>query len=345
MPEHGGRKSRPTTAQRRFTRLAAAAMALALLAVPSRVLGQDRVLGRGGWCWFADPRAVHYAGRTYAGWLDWGGHVNVGAYDERSGRRVTVALFGHVDDHASPTLSVRPDQRLMVFYSQHDGRHILYRVSTRPLDITSWGPTLRLPTRHLGRGGNTYPSPLRLPAEGNRLWVFWRGTDWSSFFSIQGRSGRWSIHMAFTRSHPREAPTGIYYAKYRHGAVCRASGRRIRTVARLPFSPRGADKVYDARRHGASGWVHDIAVGPYGRPVIVYAVIHSRSRHDYRYARWTGRRWADHLVAGAGGTISITPREWGYSGGITLDKRDPSIVYLSRKIRGINEIERWRTRN
>jgi hypothetical protein len=369
MTRNGRTKSLEANARRRFTRVAAGALALAQLVVPARALGQDRILGRGGWCWFADPRAVHHAGRTYAGWLDWGGHVNVGAYDEHSGRRVTVALFGHVDDHASPTLSVRPDQRLMVFFSQHDGRHILYRVATRPLDIASWGPTLRLPTRRLGPGGNTYPSPLRLPAQGDRLWVFWRGTDWSSFFSIERGSRRWSpprrmirvpgerpyvkyasdgrgtIHMAFTRSHPREAPTGIYYAKYRHGAVYRASGRRIRTVARLPFSPREADKVYDARRHGASGWVHDIAVGPDGRPVIVYAVIHSRSRHSYRYARWTGRRWADHFIVGAGGTISTTPREWGYSGGISLDKRDPSIVYLSRKIRGVNEIERWRTRD
>jgi hypothetical protein len=359
------------TARRRLSsaRLAALCFALGAGALPAPAVAQDRILGQGGWSWFADPRALYYAGRQYAGWADRRGRVNVGQYNNGSARTVAVALFDHVDDHDNPSLSLRPDGRLMVFFSHHAEDQIHYRVSSRPLDITAWGPERSVPTRRVGKWGNTYPNPIRLPAEGNRLLLFWRGSDWSTFFSTQRPGGGWSqprrvirvphlrpyvkyarsgggtIHMAFTRSHPREGGTGVYYAKYRHGAFFRASGRRIRSVRRLPFRPREADKVYDARRYGANGWVWDIAIGRRGRPVIVYAVVHSRRRHSYRYARWTGRRWEDRFMARAGGTISTTPREWAYSGGITLDKRDPSVAYLSRKIGAVNEVERWRTRN
>jgi hypothetical protein len=349
--------------------LATIGVALAALALPAPSAARDRLLGQGGWSWFSDPRALYYAGREYAGWVDSRGRLTVCSHDDRSARAVTVKLFDHVDDHDNPALSVSSDDRLMVFYSHHAGKHIHYRVSTRPLDIASWGPERTVPARHFGKWGNTYANPIRLPAEGNRLWLFWRGSDWSTVFSRQRPGGGWSrprrvirvphlrpyvkyaqsgggtIHMAFTRSNPQEAATGVYYAKYRHGAFYRASGRKIRSLRELPFSPREADRVYDARRHRANGWVHDIATDRHGRPVIVYAVVHSRSRHGYRYARWTGRRWQNHSVVNAGGTISTTPREWAYSGGITLDKRDSSVVYLSRRKGRVNEIERWRTPN
>jgi len=369
MSHRGLARTRNWNVRHGLSRLALGAGAVALLAVPGTAHAQDRLLGQGSWSWFAEPRAVNYGGRTFVGWVDWQGHVNVGAYDQHSGGSVTVALFQHVDDHDSPSLSVNPDGRLTVFFSHHAGSHIYYRVSERPLDITSWGPEMTVPARRVGTWGNTYPTPLRLPAAGGPLWLFWRGSDWSTFFSIQRGAGGWSsprrmirvpgqrpyvkyatdgggtIHMAFTRSHPREGRTGVYYAKYRRGAFYRASGRRIRSVARLPFRPREATMIYDDRRHRASGWVHDIGLGADGRPVVVYAVVHSRRRHSYRYARWTGRRWVDGFIVRAGGTISTTPREWAYSGGISLDKRDPSVAYLSRRVGGVNELERWHTPN
>ena len=66
-----------------------------------------RTLGDGGWSWFGDPRAVHFAGRerkTYVGWVDREGAVVVASFDHRS-RHVerTVLKRGlSVDDHNSP---------------------------------------------------------------------------------------------------------------------------------------------------------------------------------------------------------------------------------------------------
>ena len=47
------------------------------------------------------------------------------------------------------------------------------------------------------------------------------------------------------------------------------------------------------------------------------------------------------------GGPSISPRsiEIEYSGGMALDHRDPAIVYLSRRVNGSFEIERWFTRD
>jgi hypothetical protein len=64
------------------------------------------------------------------------------------------------------------------------------------------------------------------------------------------------------------------------------------------------------------------------------------STHDlrYRYARFDGHRWIDRQIVAAGG-----PLRGRYAGGISLDHEDPSVVYLSRRIDGVFEIERWKT--
>src|SRR5690242_1254601 len=78
-------------------------------------------VGEGAWSWFADPRAVYYAGahrRTYAGWVGAGGDIRVLAYDHDTHAFATAVLQRSVqaDDHANPAMVVRPDRRLEVFY-------------------------------------------------------------------------------------------------------------------------------------------------------------------------------------------------------------------------------------
>ena len=91
-----------------------------------------------------------------------------------------------------------------------------------------------------------------------------------------------------------------------------------------------------------------MASGPKGHPVIVYARLPAEDDHRYHYARWAGTRWDDHEITAGGKWFPQTPEgqkegEPHYSGGVVLDPRDPSIVYLSRPVKGIFEIERWQT--
>ena len=79
------------------------------------------------------------------------------------------------------------------------------------------------------------------------------------------------------------------------------------------------------------------------QPVIVYATFPSTHNHAYCYARFDGRHWVSHFLTYAGGTIANTAFEAEYSGGIALDHSDPSIVYLSRQVGRLFQIERWVT--
>ena len=89
--------------------------------------------------------------------------------------------------------------------------------------------------------------------------------------------------------------------------------------------------------------MHDVALDAADHPVIVYAVFPTDTDHRYRYARWDGTRWVDRELVRAGRSMSVDPAEPNYSGGISLDHDDPSIVYLSRQVNGVFEVEAWTT--
>jgi hypothetical protein len=327
--------------------------------------------GPGSWCWFGDPRAVTVHGRydeTFVGWIDWQGAIHVGAYNPSFGvvQDQTVGFQYH-DDHSSPSLLVEPDQRLTVFWSAHNGRTISARSTLRPEDITAWGPLQHVETTQPGNLGFTYPNPVLLPSEHNRVYLFARGTNWGAEYATRAPSGQWSgahplirirrerpylkvdgngsdtIALAFTDGHPRNVLTSVYYAAYRAGWLRTAGGRRIARMGHGPISPQQADVVYDAHKTGIASWVWDVAASPDGHPVIVYATFPSNRNHAYWYARFDGRRWVSHFLTYAGGSISPTTIEYEYSGGIALDHGDPSVLYLSRQVGGSWQIERWTT--
>jgi len=335
----------------------------------------------GGWCWFADPRAITRGGRTYAGWITADGSVQVGMLEAASGK-VSVATLHEKyqrDDHDVPALFFLNDGRLLALYSKHGGPDMNARVTTRPGDITAWEPerVLDLFGGPRPRRSITYPNPVRLTAEANAIYLFWRGdaikptfsrsTDdgltWSPARELVARrenaernrpyvkiasNGRDRIHIAFTDGHPNIEPTnGLYYLCYRAGALSSAAGHRIGGLEQTPLQPSQAERVYDGQA-GGRAWVWDVAADAQDRPVIVYVRIPDTGDHRYRYARWDGARWQDHEICAGGKWFPQTPpgvteREPFYSGGLVLDHTDPSVVYLSRPVNGVREIERWTT--
>lgn len=331
------------------------------------------IWSHGSWCWFGDPRAVRVVGahdQVFVGWLGWGGQVTVGAYDASLGViRSRVIGYLAADDHGSPSIFVEPDKRLTVFWSAHNGSRMYYRSSIHPEDIGAWGPRRTIRSGLPGRDGFTYPNPQLLRAEHNRTYLFWRGADWSADYATRRVGGRWSrarklivepgqrpyvkvdsdgkdtIAFAFSNGHPRERTTSIYYAAYRHGSLWHASGRRITSLARAPITPGQADLVYNGNASNTSGWAWDVALDARRRPVITYATFRSTHNHAYWYARWDGSRWVSHFLTFAGPSISPGTIEQQYSGGIALEHSDPSVLYLSRKVAGHFQIERWNTHN
>ncbi len=326
------------------------------------------------WCWFGDPRAVRHRGaqdRTFLGWLTRTGEVQVGQYDHRTGQFTTATLMSGfpVDDHENPSLVVRPDGRLMVFWSGHVGPVMHYRVSSAPESIDAWDPVEDLPVQLPGMVGYTYPNPVFAPGEGDRLYLFWRagsqpavswsddlGGTWSPARQLVARAGgrpyvkvalapNGTIGLAFTDAHPREtAVNDVHYAALRGGALHRSDGTLVARLADGPRPPDAFETVHaQSAWAGQRAWVHDLAFDSRSSPVVVLAAFPSASDHRYRYARRTASGWQVTEMVAAGPAFETSGLEVHYSGGITLDHEDPSVAYLSRRVGATWEVERWRT--
>ena len=129
--------------------------ALTLMAQNDEKPGSNLVAEEGAWCWFADPRALHYENQdgtinaTYIGYIDVHGNVKATQYDWVKHRKTDVLIRSYFqpDDHNNPTFLVLPDERVMIFYTRHtDEPCIWYRISQKPGDITALGEEKRLAT-------------------------------------------------------------------------------------------------------------------------------------------------------------------------------------------------------
>ncbi|WP_415958048.1 BNR repeat-containing protein [Paraprevotella xylaniphila] len=142
-----------------------------------------KLADEGAWCWFADPRALHYENESgtinssYVGYIDVHGAVKAVQYDFLKGRRseVLVRSYFQPDDHNNPTFLVLPDERIMIFYSRHtDEPCFYYRISRAPGDITTLGEERKI----LTKDNTTYPSPFILSDDPEHIYLCWRGIRW-----------------------------------------------------------------------------------------------------------------------------------------------------------------------
>ncbi|MBC8125842.1 MAG: BNR-4 repeat-containing protein [Gloeobacteraceae cyanobacterium ES-bin-144] len=337
----------------------------------------------GGWCWFADPRAVSREGKTFTGWVSENGSVQAAALDHASGKTTTFTLHDHYqrDDHNNPSFLFLPDGRLTLFYTKHSiADKINFRTTKLPGDITAWEPeaTITPADTSTYHTGITYTHPFMLAAENNTIYLFWRGHSYKPTMakSLDGgkswqpsqvvfsmpnspkgnrpyakytSNGKDRIHMLFTDGHPRnESTNNVYYVCYRDGVFYKADGTRICGANELPIRPEQADLIYDAKKSSVRGWIWEIAFDSLDRPVAVYSRLPSEEDHRYHYARWNGQTWLDTELCAAGKWFPQTPQgviepEPHYSSGLALDPADPSVIYLTRPINGIRELEKWTT--
>jgi len=224
----------------------------------------------------------------------------------------------------------------------------------------------------------TYANPYRLEAENGRIYCFGRWTGykpnvmWSDDngevwtkskvfitntpFDPNNRpyakyfsDGKSKIHIVFTDGHPRVEPTNsVYYAYYEAGAFYHADGSKIANMDQVPFEPKQASVIYQSNEKEGRAWIADIAQDENGHPVVLYTKSPSEDDHRYWYARWDGRQWIDHEICRAGKWFPQTPageteREPHYFGNLSLNPGDVNVVYLSREIDGVFEIERRET--
>lgn len=205
------------------------------------------VTSKGAWCWFADPRALHYESKdgsinkTYIGYIDVHGNIKAMQIDCKTNRKeeVLIRSWFQPDDHNNPTFLVLPDERVMVFYSRHtDEACFYYRVSREPGDITTLGEEKIIKTQNK----TTYPSPFILSDDPKHIYLCWRGIgwhptiarllipdadgntnfDWGPYQMLQSTgarpyakytsNGKDKIYMTYTTGHPdNEYPNHVYF--------------------------------------------------------------------------------------------------------------------------------------
>lgn len=148
-----------------------------------KMFSGNMVTEEGAWCWFADPRAIHYQNEddsidmSYMGYIDIHGAIKATQYDHNTKETAEVLIRSNFqpDDHNNPTFLVLPDERIMIFYSRHTDEYCFYyRISRDPGDITTLGEEKRLSTNH----NTTYLSPFILEDDPDHIYLTWRGINW-----------------------------------------------------------------------------------------------------------------------------------------------------------------------
>jgi len=137
----------------------------------------------GAWCWFADPRALHYENAggtinsTYIGYIDVHGNIKATQHNFLTGKNneVLIRSYFQPDDHDNPSFLILPDERVMIFYSRHtDEPCFYYRISKKAGDITSLGAEMKIATAD----NTTYPSPFIMSDDPTHIYLCWRGINW-----------------------------------------------------------------------------------------------------------------------------------------------------------------------
>ncbi|MDH8702453.1 hypothetical protein M2138_001817 [Dysgonomonadaceae bacterium PH5-43] len=335
----------------------------------------------GAWCWFADPRAVYYEGekkQTYIAWVNSQGDIMIASFNHDTNEYQEKLIHSklEIDDHDAPTILIRNDGRIMVFYSKHQSAGPMQRViSTNPEDISSFS------TSYTWGTNVSYPNPFQV---GDSICLLYRGINWHPTIAVskdngltftdvrqlvlnggdrpyarycQGADG--SIHVAVTTGHPRnESKNQIFYFKLKDNKFYRADGSLIKefTTEGINLGGKGnntgvgseAEIVYDGTSNGR-GWIWDITIDPETQnPVMVYASFPTESDHRYNYAYWDGTEWVNKEIVRSGKwfpqtATGVTEAEPHYSGGISMDYNNPSVVYLSKQVNDVFEIYKYET--
>lgn len=221
------------------------------------------VADEGAWCWFADPRAIHYKSAdgsidaSYIGYIDVHGAIKASQIDFKANpdgyqQDVLVRSRFQPDDHNNPTFLVLPDERIMIFYARHtDEPRFYYRVSTKKGDITSLGEEHEINVANK----TTYPSPFILSDDPKHIYLCWRGINWhptiaklslpdendnvniewgphqivqstgSRPYAKYHSNGKDKIYVAYTTGHPdNEWPNWLYFNTININAVAMPDG-------------------------------------------------------------------------------------------------------------------------
>lgn len=343
--------------------------ALALLLIAPTCLHITHSQQSGILEWFNKPAGVHYQGthnRTYFTWVNHEGRIEIRYYDHDTTSMSDVHEVDDlnyissecaVDDHNAPTVYVRDDGKIIVFYALHWGG-LYYKISTNAEDISSWG------SRQTIEGGSEeacYPKPRKVGSDlrlfyrykysGNQRQKVYRvstsdGDSWGdrkrlieftsdelTIYVFIATSGN-EIHLAWTTMADygrNQQIRNIYYMYSKDGGM--KWSRRDFVPITLPCSETEADMVFNSGEDQCYIW--DLVLDANNDPFIVFAYKEDPD-HEFRFARFD-KGWSTYQITTSS---QLYDASHFYSAGVVIDPKNVYQVYLSKKHAKL-EIERW----
>jgi hypothetical protein len=299
------------------------------------------------------------------------GQALIGIYDletkQALGNITAQGAFDH-DDHNAPVFYARPDGSVLATYAKHNRDRFHYSRISKPSHPMEWSEEFK----HQRLSPNpkdkvTYMNLLAMKDEG-KLYNFYRGIDFNPTFvtspdhgktwhqpvhffknEISGRhrpyaryvgNGKDTVYVSITDAHPRNYGNSIYYFEFGNGKYFKADGTLIKNLnTDGPLLPSEAELVYQGTGNPARGknlsaigaaWTSAIKLDKNAHPHIGYSLYQSNIDHRYRLATWNGSKWNDREVAFAG--QALYDKESSYTGLITMDPVEPSIVFISTDV-------------
>ncbi|WZL88331.1 BNR-4 repeat-containing protein [Salinimicrobium sp. 3283s] len=273
------------------------------------------------------------------------------------------------DDHNQVQIVIRSsDKRLLVFYSEHVGNSLRYRISTNPLDSSSFGEEKLVP------GGDaykfSYPSPYQ--ASNGDIFVFWRftppsieeewyyakstdgGETWNTSVKLYATGYRAylvssqdgdKIHFFGNNGHPEiNNDLNINCYHFSFDLTTETAYNSVGTSIALPVTPPFATQVNSAVRNDTS-WILDVTTKN-NLPRVLFVFYPQGRANDFLTKElwlsvFNGTEWINTLITTTlSGYIEddASVQESAYPGASRFDSTNPDIIFMPKEVNGILEI-------
>jgi hypothetical protein len=333
----------------------------------------------GVWTWFTTPPAIYYNGGTFFFPVDSAGNSEAHRYDHaaQTAASFTLSTTAEIDDHNNGSGEILDDGRAMTYWTTHYDSAVRMRAASAPNSVAAFEPLISLAPPS---GNVTYPVITRLSAAGGKRWLFYRNNNGatqdlsfrtSADFSVPGSASAhqalctttggftpyWrifcndnnSVDVVLVNFHPVQGDNEIYHFRgvpdgSNNLRYYRTNGVEI--TASLPFEIAfHATQVVvgEVRRK----WIWDIVRRPDGEVWVLWVRFMDFAGTDHRlmFSRCNAAGvWQAPVEIVAQGQ-SLYASERYYSPGACFDAVDPTTIYLSAPVSGVNQIQRWATGN
>jgi len=315
----------------------------------------------GAWTWHQGPRAIHRDGKTFTAYVDSKGSTKVASYDHDTEETVERTLNEEllVDDHISPTITIRnEDDRLLLLYARGQSQ-VWARVSEDPLDISSFQDEFII--EYDNHGNVSYPNTGQLASENDRMYLWTRGSgpvNFDQYYRVSEDGGEtWAEEIHFTefgddrnyikqwvddpkiwltlhRSNNEGTGNTDFFTVvyYEDGAIYSYDDEHIAEIGAdsndLPITPTDLEpySIFEGVGTDSDQFrVWDLILpDDEDAPRVISARTHDTDSHSYHFHRYDGTEWQNSTIVEDAGTGN--GRDY-YSGGLCFDGTDPNTVY------------------